>query len=53
MVLNAGWTLSFIWSFIKAFLPQHVIDKYVFISGKKEAVKVFQVFFSKTFKSNK
>lgn len=41
-VLNAGWGLSFIWSFVKSFLPQHVIDKYIFLSGddiKKELSK--------------
>jgi hypothetical protein len=39
IVLNAGWTLSFIWGVIKSFLPQHVIDKYVFVSGYKDDIK--------------
>jgi hypothetical protein len=33
MVLNAGWTLNMIWSFVKPFLAQETIDKYVMVKG--------------------
>lgn len=39
IVLNAGWTISIIWSFLKSFLPQHVIEKYIFIGGDREQIR--------------
>lgn len=33
MMINVGWTLSLIWSFVKPFLAQETIDKYVIVKG--------------------
>lgn len=39
MVLNAGWTLSMIWAFVKPFLAQETIDKYVMVKGGNKELK--------------
>eukprot|EP01080_Neovahlkampfia_damariscottae_P005633 gene5633-9449_t len=39
IVLNAGWTFSAIWYFVKSFLAPETIEKYIFIDGYPEEIK--------------
>jgi hypothetical protein len=39
MMINVGWTLSMIWSFVKPFLAQETIDKYVIVKGGSKELK--------------
>jgi hypothetical protein len=40
IILNAGWTFSAIWYFVKSFLSAETISKYIFIDGYYEDVRV-------------
>ena len=37
MVLNSGWTISMIWSFVKNFLAKETVEKYVILSKDIDA----------------
>lgn len=39
MMINVGWTLSMVWSFVKPFLAQETIDKYVIVKGGGKELK--------------
>jgi len=39
LVLNPSWTLNVVWSFIKPFLTESQIEKYVFIRGSDTEVR--------------
>jgi len=39
LILNPPWTASIIWSFVKPFLTQQQIDKYVFIKGSEKDIR--------------
>jgi len=48
MVINVGWTLSMIWSFVKPFLAQETIDKYVMVKGgNKELEEILDKYVDK------
>ena len=38
--LTLGWTFSTVWYFVKSFLPQETIDKYIFIDGYYDDIRV-------------
>ena len=40
IILNAGWTFSAIWYVVKSFLAQETIDKYIFIDGYYDDIRV-------------
>ena len=48
MVLNAGWTISMIWAFVKPFLAKETVEKYVMLKGNdKEISETFDKYIEK------
>ncbi|KAG2378475.1 hypothetical protein C9374_008114 [Naegleria lovaniensis] len=38
LVLNAGWTISMIWSFVSNFLAKETVEKYVMVKGNDKTI---------------
>lgn len=48
MVINVGWTLSMIWSFVKPFLAQETVEKYIMVKGgNKELEEILEKYVDK------